>query len=74
MTSTRKFRLGYVLCEYERDHMAQMHAVRAWPTASIQKERLSLLISIQDTAQLPFMPIPFRDNSDAVVEAPRTYR
>lgn len=38
---------GHVLCEHERNHMPQVHAITARPSSGVQEPRLALFIAIQ---------------------------
>lgn len=53
------------LCEHERDHVSEMHAVAARPSPSIQEERLPLLIAVEDLVKVSAR------QRDTVSSAPR---
>lgn len=42
----------FILCEDKRHHMAQMHAIATWPAASVEEERLPLLIPVQNLVEI----------------------
>ena len=44
---------GDLLCENERDHVSDMHAITARSPTGIQEKRLPLLVPIQDPVKLP---------------------
>ena len=46
------------LCELERNHVPHMHTATTWPTARVQKERLPLLIPIQNFIELAIQTHP----------------
>lgn len=41
------------LCENERDHMSQMHAIAARPSPGVQEPGFALFVSIQDFIEIP---------------------